>query len=270
MIEIVDSQIHPYAARPADPVSAAAQRPPRMLEAHEIVSEMDRAGVARAVLVPPRTDITPNEYAISAAVRWPGRFAVMAKLLIDSPKSATLVAQWTQSSVLGFRVSFPMSGPDPTEAEWLWRAAEERGFPVMVWAPGRLRSLSNVASMHPNARIIVDHLGLGPADRGATVGDALRELMPLASLPNVGVKASALPSHSTEHYPFADLHDHVREVVRRFGAFRVFWGSDLTTQTCAYEEAVRMFTEALGFEGDELQLVMGAAIRNWLNWGGAK
>ena len=31
-----------------------------------------------------------------------------------------------------------------------------------------------------------------------------------------------------------------------------------------------MFTEALGFEGDELRLVMGAAIRNWLNWGGAK
>ena len=168
--------------------------------------------------------------------------------------------------MLGFRVSFPRGQFSPAHSEWLWSAAEERDFPLMVWAPGQLSELKEAARRHPGARVAVDHLGTAPDDRGNRVRETIRELLPLAELENVAVKASSLPAHSTGLYPFMDLHEAVREVVRAFGPSRVFWGSDLTTLSCSYEDAVRMFTDALGFDAGDLEQIMGSAIAKWLRW----
>lgn len=229
---------------------------------------MDRAGVERAVLVPPRIDVaTTNEFAVASATKWPGRFGVMGKLLLDQAESPAIAAAWTPSRTLGFRVSFPRGQFSPIETDWLWRAAEERGFPLMVWAPGQLSELKDAAARHPRARIIVDHLGMAPDDRGERVNVAIAGLLPLADLENVAVKASSLPAHSTRAFPFEDLHASVRDVTERFGASRVFWGSDLTSLDCPYEDAVRMFTDALPFlAGRDLQEVMGLGIARWLDW----
>jgi predicted TIM-barrel fold metal-dependent hydrolase len=261
---IIDSQIHPYAPRNGEAVTPAGQR---MMTPDAIIAEMDRAGVDRAVLVPPRVDVaTTNEYAKRAAQEWPGRFGVMGKLLLDRPESPGIAAAWTAADMLGFRVSFPRDQFSPADTDWLWRSAEERDFAVMVWAPGQLSELKDAARRHPRARIIVDHLGMGPDDIGDRVGESIRNLLPLAELDNVAVKASSLAAHSTMPYPFEDLHAHVRDVVSGFGGSRVFWGSDLTTLKCAYTEAVRMFTDAMPFLAADVEQIMGSGIAKWLRW----
>ena len=260
---IIDSQIHPYAPGLVRDKSSAGQQ---ILTPENLIIEMDRVGVDRAVLVPPRLDPTTNEFAIKAVRMWPNRFGLMGKLLLDRPESRGIAMSWTPSQMLGFRVSFPSGQLSPAETDWLWRAAEERDFPVMVWAPGQLRELEQSAKRHPRARIVVDHLGMGPDDRGDRVGLAVRDLLHLADLDNVAVKASCLPAHSTGPYPFEDLHVHVQAVVNAFGPSRVFWGSDLTSLKCPYEEAVRMFTDAMPFPVGDLELIMGLAIARWLRW----
>ena len=260
---IIDSQIHVYAPSRAGGGSLTGTR---RLTPGDVITEMDRAGVDRAVLIPPRADVTTNEFALRAARRRPKRFAVMGKLLVDRAESREVAMGWRPRQMLGFRVGFPPGGISPEDVNWLWSASEERGFPIMVWAPGRLGDLRKAAQRHPGARIIVDHLGMAPKDRGDSVRAAIYDLLPLAELDNVAVKASSLPAHSSRAYPFQDLHGSVREVVSCFGPSRVFWGSDLSTINCAYEDAVRMFTDAMSFVAPTLEQIMGLALARWLRW----
>ena len=78
----------------------------------------------------------------------------------------------------------------------------------------------------------------------------------LAKHTNVAVKASGMPSLSTEPYPFRDLHPHIRTLVDAFGPRRTFWGTDLTRMPCTYYECIALFTEHLPWlTGENLEWV---------------
>ena len=47
---------------------------------------MDRAGVDCAVLVPPSIEGDRNDYALEAAQKYPGRFAVMGRFPVNTGK----------------------------------------------------------------------------------------------------------------------------------------------------------------------------------------
>jgi len=81
------------------------------------------------------------------------------------------------------------------------------------------------------------------------------------------VKVSALPCHSVAAYPFSDLHAPIRRVYDAFGPSRMLWGTDMTRLPCAYEDALRLFTEALDFlsTADREEILGGVALR-WLRW----
>lgn len=264
---VVDSQVHLFS--PGQP-GESRRGNSRIIGPTELIGEMDSAGVARAVLVPPRPDDTStNEYAVNVARQWPDRFGVMGKLLLDRPESPQVVKTWKDSRMFGYRVSFPpgQSWLADRTVDWLWQAAEEMGFPIMVWAPHQIHGIGEVARRYPGARLAIDRLGLAMDDRDEQVGELVRDLTKLSGLENVAVKASGLPCHSSAPYPFTNLHPYVQEVVQAFGARRVFWGTDLTTLPCPYRDAVRMFTEHMAFlEPGELGEIMGLGISRWLNW----
>ena len=95
----------------------------------------------------------------------------------------------------------------------------------------------------------------------------LPELLAMARRPNVAVKASALPSYSSEPYPYRNIHAHIRRVFDAFGPRRMFWGTDLTRLPCSYRQAVTFFTEELPWlTGEDLDLVMGRGLCAWLGW----
>jgi len=233
---------------------------------------MDAAGVDRVVIVPPSWEGDRNDLALEAARLHPDRFAVMGRLPIEQPESRALVEKWReQPGMLGVRLTFhaPEQRPwlsDGT-ADWFWAAAEQVGIPVMVFVPGLVPKIGEIAARHPGLRLVLDHLALGLGVKNEGIGPALEPVLAVAQYPNVAVKASALPCYVTESYPYPGLHTHIRRVVDAFGPRRVFWGTDLTRLPCSYRQAVTFFTEELTFlSSEEKEWIMGRGVAEWLGW----
>ncbi|HXK28726.1 MAG TPA: amidohydrolase family protein [Candidatus Binatia bacterium] len=273
---IIDSQVHIWAPEtPEKPYSTEnAAKPHRSvpLGHDELLREMDGAGVARCVLVPPTWEADRNDTSLEAARLHPDRFAVMGKIKLTAPASRALMATWkSPPHMLGIRLVFNSGRSkewlvDGT-ADWFWDAAERYDVPVMAFAPNAVPKLGAIAERHPGLRMVIDHLGLSSALRGKTLEPAVDEVIKLARLPNVAVKVSALPCYVEEPYPFPTLHPIVRRVVDAFGPRRCFWGTDLSHLTCPYKQCVTLFTEEMkSLSSAELEWIMGRGIAEWLNW----
>lgn len=263
---VIDSQIHVFGPRGRELPALAAHR---HLSEAEILNEMDSAGVTAAVLVPARPDPSAtNELVLDIAARMPSRFGVMGKLSLDEESEARSISGWPDSGLLGYRVSFPPGVArvsDPQNA-WIFQIAQDVGAPLMVWAPGQLDDIARVASEYPQVRLAIDHLGLAVADKDEAVAGVAKELTTLAAHPNIAVKASGMPGHTSASFPYLNLHQPIRDVIDAFGPERVFWGTDLTTLPCSYQEAVRMFDGGMDLTEREAQQILGLALAGWLNW----
>jgi predicted TIM-barrel fold metal-dependent hydrolase len=213
--------------------------------------------------------------AFEAVRNYPGRFAIMGSLPLDRLDSRERITSWReQPGMLGLRYGF-LNDParrwlrDGT-LDWLWAAAEDAGVPIAALATDSLRELGKIAERHPGLRLTIDHLG----GRGGTTAlkDAaamphIPELVALAKLPNVAVKATGVPHYSSEAYPFPALHTYLRQVYDAFGPHRMFWGTDITKIPCSWRQCVTMFTEELPWLSDEdKRLVMGDALCAWWGW----
>ena len=273
---IIDSQVHIWASetpdKPWDRVDAAKPHRPEPLGHEELLREMDGAGVDRAVLVPPTWEADRNDTSLEAARLYPDRFAVMGRLTLDAPESRERMATWTdQAGMLGIRLTFHRgryrTWLEEGTIDWFWEAAERYDVPVMALAPHALPQLGEIAVRHPGLRLCIDHMGLNSSLVGKPLGPIIDGVVALAALPNVVVKASALPCYSTESYPYPSLHPQVRRVVDAFGPQRVFWGTDLSHLPCPYRQALTLFTEELNnLTADEKEWILGRAIAEWLDW----
>jgi predicted TIM-barrel fold metal-dependent hydrolase len=233
---------------------------------------MDEAGVHRALLVPTSSEGDRNDTCLAAAARFPARFGVMGRIDLTKPSEAEAVKRWRSTpGMIGIRLTL-RQGPatrwlDDGTADWFWPVAQQAGVPVFVLAPGLLDRVHVVAARFDGLRIAVDHFGLMGTTSPSEVSDVVEGLIRLSQLPNVAVKASALPTLASDSYPFRSLHETVKRVVDAFGAERVFWGSDLTRLRCTYRESIAMFADALDFLGEEeRELILGRAVEQWLGW----
>ena len=275
-MQIIDSQVHIWATetsdKPWDRVDAAKPHRPEPLGHEELLREMDGAGVARAVLVPPTWEADRNDTSLEAARLHPDRFAVMGRLTLDAPESRDRMAAWKeQPGMLGIRLTFHRgryrTWLEDDTIDWFWAAAERHDVPVMALAPHALPRLAEVAARHPGLRLCIDHMGLNSSLIGKPLAPIVDGVVKLAALPNVAVKASALPCYSTESYPYPSLHPQIRRVVDAFGPRRVFWGTDLSHLPCPYRQALTLFTEELdNLTADEKEWILGRALAEWLDW----
>jgi predicted TIM-barrel fold metal-dependent hydrolase len=275
---IVDAQVHIWAAerpgRPWPPGTAKRAHRPVPLGAEQLLVEMAEAGVDRAVLVPPSYEGDYNDLVLEAATRWPDRFRAMGRISIDRPMTRDALAAFArQPGMMGIRLTFHLPATRPWlfdgTADWFWPLAEELGIPLMILPCGSLPRIGEIAARHPGLRIAIDHFSHHRAldEEPSLHLDEIEELVRLARLPNVVVKASCLPFFSREAYPFHDLDGVIRRVFDAFGPRRFFWGSDMTRLPCTYRQAVTHFTEALPWlTGEAKELVMGRALLAWSGW----
>ena len=109
---IIDSQVHIWApATPEKPYAtgnASTPHRPVPLGAEELVHEMDGAGVARCVLVPPTWEADRNDTSLEAARLHPDRFRVMGRLALTDPNGRALMAAWKRSLGLSDCVSMAL------------------------------------------------------------------------------------------------------------------------------------------------------------------
>lgn len=265
-MELVDSQVHLFEPGAHE---TAARFQQVWMSPEEVLAEMDAAGVARAYVVP--LNAAANPASVAAARQWPDRFRVMGIVGLDKPASRELMADWAATGFRGVRLTFPPYRPvswlqDGT-ADWFWPVADRLALPIMIWAPLQAEAVGKLAAAWPNIRFIVDHLNLYIDDKGETVARAVEAVLPLARHANVAVKVSSLPAHSSEAYPFRDMHPFIEQAVRAFGAERVMWGTDITRRKCTYAEALTMFTRELPFlKEPQLEQIMGATALRWIGW----
>ena len=266
-LAITDAQIHVW-ERVAIP-GREHRKPP--LGVAELLDEMKMAGVRRAILIPPSWAGDGNGLAVDAARAHPKSFAVIGRLPFGDPALRDTLKRWRPGNgMLGFRLLF--NTPELVELlhggsiDWIWPAAEERNIPLMILAYESNDVLKRIAEQHPRLRLVLDHLGMTPGASGPEFRDRIDRLLTLASYPNIGVKATALPLYSEDEYPHLDVLGQIRLVIDAFSADRVFWGTDLTRLRCTYSKAVEMMGHLEWKDEHEVELVMGNAILTWLDW----
>jgi predicted TIM-barrel fold metal-dependent hydrolase len=271
---IVDAQVHIWGANtPERPWPAGrdhlAQKPYPVTK-ELILAGMDEAGIDRVVLVPPSWEGDRNDLALEAARLHPNRFAVMGRIDLATPQPELIPTWRKQQGMLGLRFTFHRGEQRPWltdgTAEWAWKACEENDVPLMVFVPGSVPAIGEVAERHPGLKLVIDHLACA-GEPGPERFNHLAEVLALAKYPNVAVKASALPCMTTETYPFPGLQPIIRRVFDAFGPERTFWGTDWTRLPCTWREARDLFEVECDFlKGEDLEMVMGGAICQWLGW----
>jgi predicted TIM-barrel fold metal-dependent hydrolase len=265
---IVDAHVHIWATGSPSP----GQRQVPALSAETLLGEMDEAGVNAAVIQPPAWDATSNEVAVEAARRHPDRFAVMGWFALDRPDGRALVRGWkARPGMLGLRLTFAeprqQSWPSDGTLDWLWPEAERAGIPVALAAANFLPVVGEIAERHPGLRLLVDHLGMKLRAKDEAAFANLPQLLALARHENVAVKATAVPSYSSEPYPYRNIHPYLRRIYEAFGPARLFWGSDITRMPCSWRQCLTLFTEELAWlTAHDKEQIMGSALCDWIGW----
>jgi L-fuconolactonase len=240
--------------------------------AEEMVGEMDRAGVDRAIIVPPSPVGDENLTALEAVARYPERFAIMGRFNPEAPDAESRLESWLeQPGMLGIRMTFHkpqwQSWLDGDEIEWYWSGCERLGIPLMIFVPNLVEKAAALAQRHPGLKLILDHMARDSALRDDAAFADLDKLLALRRFENVAVKISAVPCYSTQPYPFANLTPYLERIYGAFGPRRLMWGSDITRLPCTYSECLDHFRYELAFLGDEdKDWILGKTLAEWLGW----
>jgi predicted TIM-barrel fold metal-dependent hydrolase len=216
------------------------------LTAERLLSEMDRAGVERAVLVQ-RGSIYGfnNDYVCDAAARYPDRFAAVCSIDATADNALERVRHWvTERGGSGIRLMELIKGSDITwldspKAREVWRAARDLRVPVCVhffpWNRTEgLTSLKSILDEMPDVTVVVDHFSNMDWKSGAPDYGVDKLLSDVAAFPGVRTKFTAIPLGRL-HDAGVDGAPVVKRVVELFGADRVMWGSDITQSPGTYD-----------------------------------
>jgi predicted TIM-barrel fold metal-dependent hydrolase len=266
-MRVIDAQIHLW--------RQGVVVPPHRTEPYELaeaLADMDRAGVAGAILHPPSWDPTANAQAVEAARLHPDRFAILGRIPLDRADQRGAIETWRQQpGMLGLRYTFlqPHMKSWPTDGtmDWLWPAAERLGLPIALLAGEFLPVLGQIAQRHPGLRLVIDHFGVARGNKDAAAFVTMPQVVALAKYPNIAVKVTGGPQYVSDGYPFKSLTPYYRAVYDAFGPKRMFWGTDITRMPCSWRECITHFSEhQTWLAAADLELIMGRAIVDWLGW----
>ena len=259
---VIDCQVHAFERNhPGRPWTGFLTGPDEVT-GDDMIAAMDAVGVDGALLVSPfslyRYDAS---YALQVHAKYPHRFGLIRPFDPQSETIADDVAEWTATpGVVGVRI---MLAGQEYEADHpglngIFAAAAQAGVPVNVMCSGRLRLLGELARRNPNARVVIDHLGLAqpfeppaPPQPFADLGGVIA----LAALDNVAIKISGACTLSHQPFPYADIWQPLSRIFAAYGFERCMWGTDWT-------RAVKLLTYEQGVEGvSDLRRAFGRRAR---------
>ncbi|MGZ8198504.1 MAG: amidohydrolase family protein [Burkholderiales bacterium] len=265
---VVDSQVHIWESGTPVPVHRQVSHYTK----DELLRDMDEAGVDAVILHPPSWDPRANEIALEAARQHPERLCVLGFFDVSKRENRALVETWKdEPGMMGLRFAFLKPGEEnwlvDGTIDWLWPVAERAGFPVGLLVPHRAAEVGKIAARHPGLKLMIDHMARPRGTQDDASFSDLADLLALAKYPNVAIKASGAPSYSSDPYPYRNIHKYLRQIFDAFGPRRMFWGTDITRMPIPWRQCISMFTEELPWlKGEDLELVMGRAVCDWIGW----
>jgi len=270
-MKIIDAQVHIW-SQTVMPPSGKHRKVPKV-SAEDMLKEMDEAGVDAALIHPPMSwDPDSQVMALEAARKYPDHFAVMGQFDPKKPENKKLIHGWrNQPGMMGLRWALlqPIEQQLLHEGalDWIWPEAEKEGLAIGMMGGIFLKEFRSIAERYPKLKLILDHCGLNRHGQDAEAFIHLDEMLALAKLPNVAVKATGAPHYSTQPYPFKNIQDGLHRIFDAYGPDRMFWGTDITRMPCSYRQCVTFFTEELPWlKGQDLEKVMGRALTKWIGW----
>jgi len=275
---IIDSQVHAYEANTPKRPWHSVPNWPAHVTGGEMVAVMDKVGVDGAIFISAfsmyRYDAS---YAVEVQRAHPGRFAIVKPVDPDDPAAADIVAQWKKTpGAVGVRIMMtkdPGRDRDPADPGFdrILRAAVRHDLPVNILCWGNLDAGTALIDRHPDARFIIDHLGiLQPRTPPAPPEpwNDLPKVLALARRKNAVIKVSGACTLSHKPYPFADIWDPLARVFDAWGFERCLWGTDWTRAFALvnYEQAVEPFRRTEHFSESERSMLMGGACAKAYGW----
>lgn len=235
---IIDAHCHawrrwPYRPEVPDPAGRGV--------VEQLLFEMDRCGVGRALVVCARIDRNPdnNDYVAECVRRFPDRLVQFAD--VDCSWTATYhtpgAAERLEHAVDRYRlrgVTHYIAADD--DGAWFlsddglrfFAAAAARRQVVSLAIPPRLQPLlRRLAARFPSVPFLCHHMAGASATEPAP-RPLWREILRSADCPNVYVKLSGFHyvSATPWDYPYRDCAEVVRGLYEQYGPDRLCWGSD--------------------------------------------
>ena len=207
----------------------------------------------------------------------PGRFALVKPVDPDDPAVAERIAEWKkQPGAVGVRIMMTKDPgrdrkPDDPGLDRVVRGAIKHDFPVNVLFWGNVNAGTTLIDRHPDARFIIDHLGIlqprtPPAPQQPWAD--LPKVLELAKRKNAVIKISGACTLSQKPYPYPDIWDPLARIFDAWGYERCLWGTDWTRAFAVvnYEQAVKPFLETKRLSASERAMLMGGACAKAYDW----
>ena len=274
---IIDSQVHAYEANTAKrPWKTVPNWPSPHVTGEEMCAAMDKVGVDGAIFVSAFSLYGYDaSYAMEVARAHPGRMAIIKPVNPDDPKVGDVIAEWKkQPGAVGIRIFLREEDPrPPTDPGFdrVIKAAVQHNLPLNFLCWGKLSEGTQLIDRHPNARFVLDHLGIlqprKPPAPPQPWAD-LPKVLELAKRSNVVIKVSGACTLSKQPYPFPDIWDPLARLFDAWGFERCLWGTDWTRAETVvnFEQAVRPFVESKRLSDSDRAMLMGGACAKAYGW----
>jgi len=274
---IIDSQVHAYAANTPDrPWHSMPKNWPDHVNGDEMAAAMDAVGVDGAIFVSAFTMYQYDaSYAVEVRNAHPGRFGLVKPVDPSDPAVADVIADWKKTEgTVGLRIRLtygPERAVDDPGLDLILREAVRHDFPVNLLCWGMLERGAALIDRHPDARFVIDHLGLRQPHEPPAPPDVwadLPKVLDLASRPNAVIKVSGACTLSHEPFPFPDIWDPLARIFDAWGIDRCLWGTDWTRAFAVvnYEQAVEPFRLTDRLSDSERATLMGGACARVYDW----
>jgi predicted TIM-barrel fold metal-dependent hydrolase len=258
---IVDSHCHawtywPYQPPVPDPTSRSL--------VEQLLWEMDRNGVDRAVIVSARIDHNPenNEYGAECVARYPDRLYQFADVdcqwwpTYHTAGAAERLRQAIDRYHLrGFthyiRREDDGAWFDSADGRAFLRVAADLHQIASFSIPAHLQPvLRRLALEYPTVPFLCHHMA-GARANEPEPRPILRDILASAAVPNIHVKLSGFHyiSPVPYAYPFDDSAHVVRALYEHFGPERLHWGSDypVVRRALTHQQSLEAFRYHLAF-----------------------
>ena len=273
---IIDSQVHAYAANTPDRPWDSLPNWPDHVTGPEMVAAMDSVGVDGAILVSAFSLYRYNaSYAVEVRNAYPGGFGLVKPVDPSDRAVAEVFATWKQTpGTVGIRIMMTREwAGDKSDPglDLILRESVRHDFPVNLLCWDNLDAGMALIARHPDARFIIDHLGiLQPQTPPAPPKPwaELPKVLELASRQNAVIKISGACTLSNIGYPFPDIWDPLARVFDAWGLDRCLWGTDWTRAFAVvdYEQAVEPFRLTDRPTESERATLMGGACARAYGW----
>lgn len=233
--------------------------------AEGLVERMDAAGVSYALNVQVPWYEEDNRYHHDAVARFPGRFAFLAVLDLDTPGAAGRLEQMVaEQGAQGFRIHLiePGRADEVIYGKHDGLLETARRLEVTVQFLARVDhtpAIVHTTRRFEGVRVVIDHLLHPNPERGPDYAE-WREFFDLGAYERAYVKVSCQVNHSRAAYPHADLHGFTQRVLERYTPQRCLWGSNypLIPADVPYDRILAIVRDELpGLAGDDLEWVLG-------------